>query len=428
MSITCLNRKVQFVLLAMEGPDLYSMAGGLGVRMTELSRCLAELGYATHLFFVGDPNLPAIEVSGNLTLHRWCQWLSVSYPKGVYEGERAKMHELESCWPAWVIDNVVRPGLEQGMVTVFLTEDWQTVQTTINLGEELRRQNLERRTLILWNANNSYGFSEIDWKKLDSCAVITAVSRYMKHDMWKLETNPVVVRNGIPKRELLPVPQDQTDALRLQFPGLLLAKVGRYSEDKRWIMAIEAVAELKKRGLHPRMIVRGGNEQHRFEVQERARSLGLVWQEVPAPQDKSVAGIIQALAGSPIADIYELCFFVPEDFIRVLYAGADFVLANSGHEPFGLVGLEVMACGGLAFVGATGEDYASNLVNCVSIETSDPLEMAVYIEALLNQRDMMSEIRRNGRINAEAFTWNKVAMDLFMKINFLAIKRGVQLI
>lgn len=427
MSITCLNRKVQFVLLAMEGPDLYSMVGGLGVRVTELSRCLAELGYTTHLFFVGDPNLPAVEVSGNLTLHRLCQRISASYPSGVYEGERAKMHEFESYWPAQVVEEIVRPGVEQGLVTVFLTEDWQTVQATINLGEELRRQYLAQRALILWNANNSYGFSEIDWHRLESCAVITAVSRYMKHDMWRLQTNPVVVRNGIPQRELLPVPQDMTDALRLQFPGLLLAKVGRYSEDKRWIMAIEAIAELKKRGLRPRIIVRGGKEQHRYEVQERARALGLVWQEVSSPANKSVTGIVDALAACPPADVYELCFYVPEDFIRVLYAGADFVLANSGHEPFGLVGLEVMACGGLAFVGATGEDYASNLVNCISIETSDPLEMAVYIEALLSQRDVMAEIRRNGRHNAEAFTWDKVAMDLFMKINFLALKRGVQL-
>jgi hypothetical protein len=39
-----------FVLLSFEGPDEYSRAGGLGVRVTNLSACLADKGY-THLFF-----------------------------------------------------------------------------------------------------------------------------------------------------------------------------------------------------------------------------------------------------------------------------------------------------------------------------------------------------------------------------------------
>ncbi len=46
-----------FVILSFEGPDVYSQAGGLGVRVRGLSRTLAHLGYETHLFFIGDPEL-----------------------------------------------------------------------------------------------------------------------------------------------------------------------------------------------------------------------------------------------------------------------------------------------------------------------------------------------------------------------------------
>jgi hypothetical protein len=46
----------EFVLISFEGPDCYSMAGGLGVRMQNLSRTLAEMGFTTHLFFIGDPH------------------------------------------------------------------------------------------------------------------------------------------------------------------------------------------------------------------------------------------------------------------------------------------------------------------------------------------------------------------------------------
>src|ERR1051326_7426843 len=51
-----------FVILSYEGPDVYSEAGGLGVRVKGLSRTLARLGYETHLFFIGDPHLPSQEV------------------------------------------------------------------------------------------------------------------------------------------------------------------------------------------------------------------------------------------------------------------------------------------------------------------------------------------------------------------------------
>jgi hypothetical protein len=48
----------QFIILCFEGPDGYSMAGGLGVRIVNIASTLAEMGFRTHFFFVGDPTLP----------------------------------------------------------------------------------------------------------------------------------------------------------------------------------------------------------------------------------------------------------------------------------------------------------------------------------------------------------------------------------
>ena len=61
-----------FCLLSFEGPDRYSQAGGLGVRITHLAEMLATLGFETHLLFVGDPNLPGRErrLNDRLILHR----------------------------------------------------------------------------------------------------------------------------------------------------------------------------------------------------------------------------------------------------------------------------------------------------------------------------------------------------------------------
>lgn len=72
-----------FVILSFEGPDAYSSAGGLGVRVDGLSKTLASTGYPVHLFFIGDPRFRGEEMmmAGRLALHRWCQWISEYYPE-----------------------------------------------------------------------------------------------------------------------------------------------------------------------------------------------------------------------------------------------------------------------------------------------------------------------------------------------------------
>lgn len=54
----------QFHILSFEGPDGYARAGGIATRITGLSEALAEAGFETHLWFVGDPHLPGHEKAG----------------------------------------------------------------------------------------------------------------------------------------------------------------------------------------------------------------------------------------------------------------------------------------------------------------------------------------------------------------------------
>lgn len=428
LRLTGLER-VQFAMLSLEGPDLYSSAGGLGVRATELCQCLANLGFPTHLFFVGDPDLPASETrfQGNLVLHRWSQWLSARHPRGVYDGETEKVADYATSLPSWLVENLVAPAAEKGFSTVFLAEEWQTVPAVLNLGRLLADSGLEHSALILWNANNLFGFDGLDWSGLQDFAALTTVSRYMKHRMWLWGVNPMVVPNGIPERWLAPVSEVQVRTLREIFPELLLTKVGRYDPDKRWVMAIQALGELKRRGLKPRLLARGGSEPHREAVREEARRQGLSWAEVRLSSRASAQEIFDEMARQAEADILEMCFYVHEDFMRVLYAGADMVLANSGNEPFGLVGLEVMACGGLVFTGSTGEDYARTFSNCVVVETEDPREIVESIVALRSAPALVAEMRKHGRRTASRYLWERVAADLFQKIRFVAAVRGIPL-
>ncbi len=105
-----------FLVMSFEGPDQYSKAGGLGVRVAELAEALAERGFETHVIFVGDPQLPAEErrQEGRLVLHRWCQWVSKYYPNGVYQGEDEKLYDFNESTPWFVMDHIVRPAAEKG--------------------------------------------------------------------------------------------------------------------------------------------------------------------------------------------------------------------------------------------------------------------------------------------------------------------------
>lgn len=407
-----------FILISFEGPDRYSNAGGLGVRMTELSQALAENGFMTYLYFVGDPNLPGMEtdISGKLHKVRWCQWISSYHPMGVYDGENNKMWDFEKSLPPHLLENILLPAFEKGKTALILTEDWHTASTTANISDLLHYNGFRDRSVIFWNANNTYGFWNIDWNRLAFASTITTVSNYMKHLMWKWGLNPLVIPNGIPGRMLKPVDPDTVLSLNEMYKDRrLLVKIGRYDPDKRWIMAVSALAELKKQGEKAQMVVRGGIEPHRGEIISAAENLGLNWKELNLTRPGKEE-ILSGMARYKDADILELKFFVPEDFLCSLYASATAVLANSGHEPFGIVGLEVMAAGGIVFTGGTGEDYAVHEKNSYILDTSNPLELALGIRKIASSPSLQSQLREGAKKTAKEFTWDEVIGKLLNKL------------
>jgi glycosyltransferase involved in cell wall biosynthesis len=416
----------EFVILCFEGLDHYSLAGGLGVRVDYLSATLAEMGFPTHLFFIGDPELNGEEVRhrGKLTLHRWCQWISRYYPNGVYEGENEKLYDFNESIPWFVKDRVVKPAVAQGKLVVILGEEWQTAEVMCRLSDVLHYDGLRDKVVIFWNANNVFSFHRIDWGRLNYTTTITTVSRYMKHIMWRMGLNPLVIPNGIPKSLLQKVDDRMADEVRRALDAdLILCKVARWDPDKRWNEAVEAVARLKEKGLKTVLLARGGMEPYGQEVLNNARSLGLTVIGAETKPDSS-DGYLAALQEAPPADIIDIRFHVPLDFLRVVYRAADAVLANSGHEPFGIVGLEAMAAGGIAFTGGTGEDYAIPFVNSFVLETADPMEIVGYVMYLREYPEESTRIRKAGRSTARYFTWEAAVHNLISKLENQARIQG----
>ena len=85
-------------------------------------------------------------------------------------------------------------------------------------------------------------------------------------------------------------------------------------------------------------------------------------------------------------------------------------------EPFGLVGLETMAAGGVAFVGCTGEEYVTPGYDAISLQTSDPLEIVHYVAYLRGSADAEGRLRRAARRSAARYTWHSVIRRVLIPI------------
>lgn len=404
----------QFHILSFEGPDGYAQAGGIASRITGLSEALAEAGFETHLWFVGDPDLPGHENRGQLRLHRWCQWISRYHPSGVYEGEEGKRDDYVASLPPFVVREFLLPHLQRGGRAVILAEEWQTVDAVLHLDFLLRYARVRDQAKILWNANNAFSFDRIAWDPLAAAAVITTVSRFMKYQLWERGVNPLVIPNGLTADALVAPDRDAVAALRSRLDNrMLLCKVARWDPDKRWLLAIDTMRVLKNLGWRPLLLARGGIEEHGAEVLSKAAAIGLrvVERRCPVP---GVQGLLQAIDEVKDADIVHLRTALDPETCRVLFCGSAAVLANSGREPFGLVGLETMAAGGVACTGATGEDYVIPGQNALVLETGDPWEFVMLFRELRANPARDRALRRAGRVTAEQYSWRHIVRRLLL--------------
>jgi glycosyltransferase involved in cell wall biosynthesis len=396
------------VLVAFEGPDRYSFVGGLATRMIDLADALVDRGYYVHHVFVGDPNLPAREerAGGRLVLDRWSQWISAYHPRDVYDGEDGKWRDFSRTVPAHLADLVIASAAE-GRKSVLLFEDWQTADAAIATAAILDVR-MPGAAAILWNANNTYGFGSVDFTLLRRAASITTVSRFMRAELSAVGVDAAVLPNGIAERFLKPLPPTEARPLREAFGDRpTFVKVARFDQDKRWLWAIDAIAFMRETGARPRLLMRGSRSPYGEIVGARIRARGLSIDRVALPADAATRDLAAAVASST-ADVLFLDYFIPERTLRAMYQAADGVLANSEKEPFGLVGLEVMASGGLAYVGRTGEDYAVPFGNAVVMQSDDPRELLATHVTLGTRPEVVRAIRADGKATAKRFAWPRV--------------------
>jgi glycosyltransferase involved in cell wall biosynthesis len=349
-----------------------------------------------------------VEARGRLTLHRWCQWISRHHPGGVYDGEEGKRADLAASWPPFILGELLPLLRERGGRAAILAEEWQTADAVLHLDWLLRIAGVRERVTIFWNANNFFGLDRVDWARLPQAAHITTVSRYMRHRLWSRGVDALVVPNGLAPEAFAPPDQEAVAELRRRLRRrIVLTKVARWDPDKRWLLAIDTVAELKRAAWRPILIARGGIEAHGAEVLARAAAMGLRVRDVTMPA-ATLSDLIDCVGGAVDADVLSLRSPLSRPSCSLLFRTAAAVLANSGHEPFGLVGLEAMAVGGLACTGGTGEDYAIPGWNSLVLQANDPAEFLGHFLRLRNEPAEERALRRQGAVTARRFAWSEV--------------------
>jgi glycosyltransferase involved in cell wall biosynthesis len=410
-----------FILVSFEGPDPYSQAGGLGVRMTGLAHALVDLDYETHQFFIGDPDLPPLQVraDGRLSLHRWSQWISANCRGGVYDGEAGKVYDVTNSLPPYLVDEILTPAIRDGRMPVILFEEWQTAECACRVSDALSSLGIRDCARIAWNANHCYGFDRINWPRLGASVAITTVSRHMRSIVRSCGMDARVIPNGIPSAALAPVAKRDVAAIRASVAERagtgLFFKMARWEREKGWTQALDAVARARAGDRRLMLVARAGGPTGAGGELERdaaQRRLSVI----PFHSEQEFVDDIGEAVRSD-ADVVDLRFGVSPALARTLYAAADGVLANSVSEPFGLVGLEAMAAGGVAYTGGTGEDYAIGGHNAVVLETLDPGEIVQRSTELASSPDVASRIRRRAKKTAQGYEWRAVVGHL---INALA--------
>ena len=428
-----------FAVLSFEGPDAYSMAGGLGARITYLTQTLARMGFEVHHIFIGDPHMSEVESheEGRLTLHRWCQWISEHHPNGVYDGEEDKLYDFNESAPPFVVHELAASAISQGKLIAVLGEEWHTAEAMSRISDLLYYEGLRDKAVMFWNANNTYGFERINWARLSFAITITTVSKYMKHIMGNWGINPLVIPNGIPSEILEEVDEVHVRRLKgLMDTDFIVSKVARWHPDKGWKPAVEAVGRLKETGKEVVLLARGGIEPYGGKILKRAQSIGLKVRDVCVQRrslDENSNAIgedafepyFEAFSHAGTEDILNLMFPIPHSFLKVIYRASDVVLANSVHEPFGLVDLEAMATGAVVFTGCSGEDYAMHLVNSIVLDSFNAEEVKFYIENLQAHDEEKKGIQAAARETAKQFTWDKVVRSLLRKLEYQARIQGV---
>ncbi len=315
-------------------------------------------------------------VGGGLTLHRWAQWISANCPRGVYDGEFGKVADSPTRFRPLCSITSSMPAIAAGAIPILLFEEWQTAECACRVSEALARHGqtrpralrLEREPLLRLRAHR-LAAADVGGHDHDGQPA------HAQHRTRRAAPMRASFLTAFRIRAFEPVARRDVAAVRSAFGSRpapacssrwRVGNVRRGGRRRSMRSRICATAS-------GRMVLDGAqrrSDRRRRRARARRVAARARSRRSTARARSSVGSARRVRAGRRGRRIFR--FGVSASLARTLYAASDGVLANSVSEPFGLVGLEAMAAGGVAFTGGTGEDYAIGGRNAVVLETLDP--------------------------------------------------------
>jgi glycosyltransferase involved in cell wall biosynthesis len=187
-------------------------------------------------------------------------------------------------------------------------------------------------------------------------------------------------------------------------------------------MALDAVARFRDRGEPVVLVARGWNGSeaattHRRALRAHAAHLDLPWSIAggTARDGTELAAALAAVAPAA-SGVVEVASPVASAPLRALYAASDAVLANTGFEPFGLVGLEAMATRSIVVTGSTGEDYLVPFQNGFALDTDDAAEIVGCFDWMRRSRGREASLRAAAHVTARRYRWADVIERLVLAL------------
>jgi len=118
-------------------------------------------------------------------------------------------------------------------------------------------------------------------------------------------------------------------------------------------------------------------------------------------------------------NINNLGFKTTKELVR-LYNKATICVFPSWHEPFGLVGLEAMACGKPVIATPLGfSEYIENEKDGIIIPAKDEKALKDAIVRLMNDKKLRDNLSKNAIKKAPKYSWNKIAkqyLEVFKEV------------
>lgn len=386
--------------------------GGQVVYVLELSRKLAQLGYAVDIWtrqFEGQPDHEPCG-DGVRVLRVPCG--------GPAFIPKEYLHLSLAEWSTNALERIAAEGLKYEFLNshywdggvageaLALALGVPHVHTPHSLGLWKQRQMLTDYPDDADEFERTYNFEERNRTELRlyrSADLVLATTPdqadLLRSDYAVPHDKLRMIPPGYDDTRFFPVGDQSRELLRRKFgfEGKVVLSLGRIARNKGYDLLIRAFAEVAAREPAARLVLAIGGE--RLEPPEQ-----LILEDCQALSRDLGLGKRVAFSG-----------FVPDSDIADLYRAADVFVLSSRYEPFGMTAVEAMACGTPTVVTTHGGLFRVLRfgISGLFADTFDPMDLGITIMKPLRHPPLAERLARYGAETARSqFTWTGVAQQL----------------